>query len=366
MMARRRRRLRRVRGLGVIVPLAVVLLAGLIIHGIYSGARHAGPYLSATNTTFAAQINTVFDAQQVQGSKLESLLVDMPNLDRGVLALRLRELVNATDGSARSAELAATPAPSADAGSRAQEIVSSRASATSDLASAIQGLLGLPVPPVPGTTASLAAPKAVVLIPTSVAIDRLTSAGHTLKSADQKVGRLRADLAVAPGHAELQRSVFISDHALLGRSSMVALVDALQSSPSLQPQHRVTLTTVTTVPGVLPTTTAFDLALIPPTTSIDVLATLSNLGNVDEPNVTVVASILSPQGTVLSQVRSTEAIRSGSATAFHLGGLSVTPGTGVILLVAVSPPPGQSGSANLAQRWGLSIAPLTPTTKIKP
>ena len=365
-MARRRRRFRRVRGLGPLVLLSGALLAGLLIHGVYSGARHSGPYLTATNTTFAAQINTVFDAQQVQGSKLEALLVDMPNLDRGVLALRLRELVSATQSSAHSAELAAEPAPSSDAGKRAQDIVSSRASATLELADAVEGLLGLSAPPVPGSSGSNNSAKAVVMIPTSVAVDRLTHAGQTLLGADRQVGGLRVDLAAAPGHATLERSVFIADRTLLSRNSMAGLVAALQSSPSLQAQHQVTLTTVTTVPGVLPTSAAFDLALIPPTTSLDVLATVGNMGNVDESKITVVASILSPQGTVLSQVRSTESIMSGGAMAFHLTGLKVTPGTAVILLVAISPPPGQSGSANLAQRWGLSIAPLMPATTVKP
>ena len=204
------------------------------------------------------------------------------------------------------------------------------------------------------------------MIPASTALSQLNAAGALLSSADAKVGRLRADLKAAPGHAFVDRSVFIADHQLLSRDSMSALVTSLGQSPTLWATHEVTLVTVGTSPGVLPTQTAFDLARIPPTNSLEVLATVSNLGNVNEPKITVVASILSTSGAVLSQVRVTQSILAGQSSGFVLSGLKVTPGTEAVLLVAVDPPAGQAAGGSLAQRYGLSIAPMTPSTTTKP
>jgi len=366
MSPRRRRGLRRIKGLGILVLVGALILVGLVIHGVYSGARHSNAFLSDTNAAFAAQVNTIFDAQIRQGAELESLLNDMANLERGELALRLRDLVAATEQSARAAKVAETPTPSADAGVRASAIVSARAEATGQIAGAIEGLLGLSIPAVPGAAGTAGSTRPVAMIPASVAQTQLSGAGRQLAQADAKVARLRADIKAAPGHAFIDRSEFISDPQLLTGDSMAALVTSLGESPSLRATHEVSLITVGTSPGVLPTQTAFDLARIPPTDAIEVRATVSNLGNVDESKITVVASILSTSGEVLSQVRVTQSILAGQSSGYVLSGLKVTPGTEVVLLVAVDPPAGQVAGASLAQRYGLSVAPVTPSTTTKP
>lgn len=363
---RRRRGARRIKGLGLLALVGVLILTGLVIHGVYSGARHSDAYLTDTNATFAAQLNTIFDAQLHQGVELESLLNDMANLDRGVLAVRLRDLVAATEQSARAAQLAETPTPSDDAGERAAAIVAGRAHGTQRIAQAIQGLLGLTTPPIPGAVDTARTMPVVAMISSSSALNELTQGGEQIMQADAKVGRLRADLRTSPGHAAVDRSVFIADPHLLRSDAMAALVVALSQSSSLQATHEVSLRTVGTSPGVLPTQTTFDLARIPPTTSLEVRVTVANLGNVDEAKVAVVASILSTSGTVLSQVRDAQAILAGQSSGYVLHGLTVTPGSDVVLLVAVASPAGQIAGATLAQRYGLSIAPTTPSTTAKP
>jgi hypothetical protein len=350
----------------LIVLVLVVVLVGLLVHGVYAGARHSDAYLADTNATFAAQLNTVFDAQNQEGASLSELLGQMATLDRPSLALRLRQLVAQAEATTRSARLAATPAPSADAGARAVAIVSDRSGGIAAIAGAVEALLGLATPPIPGATVQPASTLAPTMISSTTAVDRLAAAGAAIVSADAKVGPLRADLAAAPGHARVVPSTFVADPGSLSRAAMVGLVASLQASSSLQAAHRVSLTTLGTVPGVLPAPGPGALDQLPPTKVLEVRATVSNLGNVDEGSVSVVASLVSPSGAVLAQARQAQPILQGSAAAYDFTGLAVTPGAPVLLRVAVVPPLGQSGGATLTQQVSLFIAPESPTTTLKP
>ena len=113
------------------------------------------------------------------------------------------------------------------------------------------------------------------LISSSEATARLSAAGALLVKADEAVGPLRADLAKQPGHAQLERSVFLTARSLVSPSSMASLVDQLTSSSSLAVVHDLSITAVSLTPAALPTPGATSTNL-PPTTRLVVTVVVAN------------------------------------------------------------------------------------------
>jgi len=338
------------------VTALVLLLVGLVLNGVVSAATSSTSYVELVNRSFAAQANSVFEAQQVEGNQLSALLRTMPTLDRPTLALRLDTLVAATTPQVDVASMAASPPPSRDVGPGVASVVAERAKGVALIRQAVDGLLGI-IPASPqGSTAPTSAPA---LLSASEAASMLSTAGNDIAAADRAIGPLRARLAASPGHAHLIRSVFVSDATLLSPSTMTGLVGALQSSSSLQVRHQLTLTTFAVVPAPLPTPLAFHMVQLPPTSSLMVTATVQNLGNVTESSVVVIATLTSPLGVPLGTAKATGTVSVGGAVTLDLGSLKVTPGTDVVLTITLLPPAGQSDRTGLVQRMTLVIAPTT-------
>jgi hypothetical protein len=355
-MARRRRRGSGRQRLTTILVVALVLvIVGVLLNGIISGATSSSSYVELVNHSFASQTNSVTEAQRVQGQQLTELLRDAPSLDRQVLALRLDALVRSTSRAAALQERAAAPGPSAGVGPAMSSVVEDRASGVAAIAAGIRGLLGLEPPTRAGLEASSSG--AATLLPSSVVTARLAAAGATVAAADAKVGRLRASLAVSPGHAHLIRSVFVAEPALLSSLAMGALVSSLQSSPSLAVVHDVQLATWSISPSPLPTENLAGLVQLPPTSSIGVSVTLRSLGNVLEPKVTVSVTLTFLSGAQLGTASASGPLMAGGALNLVLPALAVTPGSAVLVKVVVVPPPGQSDTSALSSQVALAVAP---------
>jgi hypothetical protein len=358
-MARRRRRASSRQSSRIIVAVVLVLvLFGLLLSGIVSAASSSSSYVALVNGSFAAQSNTVSEAQRVQGSQLSELLSSMPGLDRQSLAARLTELVRQT---ARSAELqarATDPGPSNDVGPKLAAVVADRAAGTAGIAAAVEALLGLELPKTGGSASS--APTTLTSISPATAITRLTDAGVRIAFADARVAGLRASLAAAPGHAHLVRNPFVVDDSILGPGAMARLVGSLQSSASLAIVHDLQLGAVSISPSPLPATTVAGLTELPPTSSIAVSAVIRNLGNVAERGVVVTASLSSIGGAILSSSRVSGTVSAVGALSLDLPPLKVSPGSGVQLTVTLVPSSSQVDQSALTQQFGLSVAPNSP------
>ena len=366
---RRRRRAgapRRAKILGPVVAVGILLMGVIALHGVASGAKETSGYLTQINQSFASQINTVFEAQQVQGRQLEDLLNTMPSLSRATLAGRLETLASQTAVSARTAATAANhPAPSKGTGPMATSITALRAQATAQIASAVSGLLQLDVPVVAGSavTPTSAAP----VLSAAAAQAQLAQAGSLLAKADQEVGPLRATLLGATGHAYLIRSVFIVDHGLLEASAMTGLIAALQTSPTLAPVHQLALTTYSIEPAPLPSTSPHSgVVQLPPTTSMLVHVTVRNKGNVSESHVVVQVTLATAQGAALSTVTATGVAEAGGWVSLDLPQLRVTPGTQWQLTISVNPAAGQVGNEALSRQLTVVIAPSSNGSTVAP
>jgi len=354
-MARRRRRVSGRTRLATFAAVALVLvLVGLLINGIVSGANSSSAYLSQINRSFATQTNSITQAQTVQGQQLSTLLKDMPRLDRQSLALKLADLVGDTQRAQEGQQRAGDPGPSGSAGSSMTSIVSERAQAVAQIAIGVAGLLGLERPTSPGLAQEPSSGAA--LLPSSVVVARLSAAGAQIAHADRAVLGTRVALAHAPGNAHLIRNVFVADTTLLSPASMASLVSSLSSSPSLAIVHDVQLVSTSISPSPLPNAGAFQLVQLPPTHRIVVSVTLRNLGNVFEPNVSVTAVLTAPNGQILRTAKATGSIVASGALNLVLPAMPVAPGALVQLTVTVAAPAGQVDTSALSFQTGLAIA----------
>ena len=344
--------------LGLVVAGALLLgLIGIFVNGVVSSASSSTSYLSVINQSFATQANSIFTAQEPDGQALSRLLVNMPNLTRPVLEQKHDALATSTAASAASAADTISPAPSAGIGPRFVAIVEQRAKGVKMIRSAVERLLGLtPLPP-PGTGGST--PVVKPLISSSEATARLSAAGALLVKADEAVGPLRADLAKQPGHAQLERSVFLTARSLVSPSSMASLVDQLTSSSSLAVVHDLSITAVSLTPAALPTPGATSTNL-PPTTRLVVTVVVANNGTVTENAIVVTASLTPVSGGFSSSSSAQGVARPGGAVSLVLPALRTKPGSTVTLTISVPPPPGQSDTSSLTRTYTVVVAPATP------
>ena len=364
-MARRRRRaLRRPRLLGVVILLLCLAVAGMLLNGVISGASSSPAYRSLVNRSFAAQINTVFEGQRTQGGRLEALLKLMPTLSRATVAQQLSSLKTVTAESATIARTAASSAPSNGTGPLFTSITDARASGVAEIATAIESLLGLSPPSIPG--AGTQAPQALAPQSSTAIVSELTHAGSVLAVADSDVGVARAKLLAAPGNAFVIRSVFVADKSLLGAPAMTKLVSDLLSSPSLAVVHDLSLVTYRITPSPLPNSVNPQFTYLPPTNTLDTQVTVQNQGNVDEHSVSVTVSLTSMTGSLMATAKMSGTVTAGGALTLVFPAMAVLPGSQLELHVNLAPPAGESTSAKVSESALLQIAPEATQTTMKP
>jgi hypothetical protein len=341
------------------VAVLLLGLVALVVNGVVSAARSSSSYEVLINQSFALQANNVIAAQSVQGSRLSALLVDAPSLSRSGLEQALGSLMTATATSAEQAHLAASPEPSAQAGSKFAALVAQRAEAVSMINHAIRGLLGLRS--TPGTTSASA------LLSTGQATVQLSRAGSMLMTADAQVGPLRRSLVASPGHAQMHRSVFVSEPGLLTARSMALLVSALESSPSMAVVHQLVLTSVSLSPSPLPVGGGAQDITLPPANSLTVTLVIKNKGNAGEAPVRSSASIAPQQGGLPGTSSASSSVSAGGAVSVELAAMRIVPGSTVTLTVSVEPAPGQIDRSGLTQTFRVLVgASSVTTTTLKP
>jgi hypothetical protein len=353
----RRRRRSRFRNLNArfgVVFVLLLLLLGLVINGIISGARSSSAYETLSNQSFVLQANSISASQAIQGQQFTSILVDGPGMSRADLGRQIEALVISTDQSAQQARIAGTSAASNGVASKYAQVVIDRAQGVAQGARAIEGLLGLTA--VPGTSRNAA------LFSSAQATNELAQAGALIAQADATMPGLQGSLATAAGHAWLRNPPFVSDAGLLSRNSMSLFVAALSTSPTLALMHKLSLASLSILPTPLPVGNSNGTITLSPTSTIQVTLVVKNQGNVGENPVSASASVTPVQGGVAQNVHGAASVAAGGAVSITLPKLRVAPGVTVALLVEVAPAPGQTDRAGLSQAYTVVIAPSSVTT----
>jgi hypothetical protein len=314
------------------LAIAVAVLLGLLIGSLAEvGARSSG-YLRTTDGNFAALAGGVVRSSNRTGAALAVLMNDVTTLSNGAVPFTARTqlqqgldaaVTSSTADASRSATIA-EPSPSGDVGEQFAAIMHQRATATAQVRSAIDRMLGMSPLPVAGSpTADQVKPPGPPLTTTAAATS-LSAAGSSLQQADDAYRSLQSDIRGHRFPIRLPASVWVPapvSLAPLGSVQLGATASALAASSLYVEFHHLVLSAVgfeppavppspgapTAVPGVLGVSCGEAVSVgpgpaptvIPPGGTVSVKTTVTNCGNVDEfgAEVTAALTIVDPPGT---------------------------------------------------------------------
>ncbi|MEI6453017.1 MAG: hypothetical protein WCO31_00295 [Actinomycetes bacterium] len=341
------------------IGVVLMFLALMIWHSV---SRASGPFQATVNHSYAKLVAAEVEQSNLQGVKLIRLLKTAPDLDRATLQSRLDNLASACDVIAARTASYNKPRPSNASGDSVAKVMDLRADATHHVVVAMEGILGLG-PKDPVGTPTTAASAQIAILPISSVEKALVAAGSEIQRSDALWPQAQAQLARGDGHAKLPRSAWITDPQLIAPGPMHALAENLASSASLSPIHRVSLASISLVPGPLPHQGGPGGSYLVPTDSIRVSAFLANSGNVDEPTITITYTLdcLDDATSVTTSV--SKPISLGISKAITPVIFKTKPDHHYHLTVTVTPPSGQTNQSDLTQVADLTIAPDTPKKK---
>ncbi len=372
------------------MALTAVLLVGslLAIHTQSQG------YRDATTRGYAALADQVGLASTRTGSQLSSLLGKagsltngaFPDMARGVLQQGLDSAVLDTSDQATQAATIASPPAVGDLSSRFSAVMRLRASATVHLRSTVDQLLGmqpLPVAGAPATAAPAATTAPATLISVDQAATEMSAEGLAFERSDTDFRALQATAAGLRAPFRLHPSVWVpapASTAPLGSVALGSTATNLASSAALVPFHRLVLTAVGLNPPAVPTggvgiaattcaapqstTPGAAPTVLPPTTTVTALVTVTNCGTVPESGVVVTVTVSPadppgsappPPGEAGGRSRGTVTLAAGASAAPVLAPLPVSSAHRYTVTVSVSLPPGQADPAGSTQQFLVQV-----------
>ncbi len=384
---RRRRRssaLRRaLRWLPLVILLAAV--AGLVVGSLAEVGARSGPYRRATDRSFSALANPLVQASNQTGAALARVVANAPNQPNAPVPFTARagiqqgldDAVARAQSEASQAERIASPAPSDDVGARFAGVMRERADATLRLRTVIDRLLGMAPLSVAGSPAVAPSEPAGPPLSTAAASTAMAAVGASLEGADAAYRALRADIRRNGYPIHLPGSVWVSGPASvapLGSVQLAATAPALVASAALVPFHQLVLTAAGLEPPAVPpsrsapdaapgttgtscsaaqSTAPTSAAVLPPTPTVTVKASVTNCGTVTEPGASVRAQLVlsDPPGVAAPSAgagggsrTSFVTLPAGRSVAVSFGPVPVAAGHRYLLTLTVALPAGeQSG-----------------------
>ena len=355
---------------------AIVVVGSLAeIHAQSSG------YRASTNTGYAALATRVVESSNLTGRELAALVggaSTLPNTyfgktavhksARAILQQGLDQAVTGTGQEATQAAHLVPPQPTGGVSDRLTTVMADRATATEQVRTAFDQLLGMTPIPVAGAPHPSRPAGASPLISPDQASAALGAAGRLFEQADAGYRALSSAARAQATPMRLPRSVWVrppAQTAPLGAAELAAAPGALSASSALRPSHLLLITSVgleppaiatggpgivpglagnscgnpqSTVPGPAPT-------VLPPTGTVTAAVTVTNCGTVDESGVRVTQTLeLSdpagtappPSGAGGGRAQVTVAVAAGASVAVTLPPAIVTTGHLYTLTLSVT------------------------------
>jgi len=375
----------------VLVAIAATITVVLVAGSLLAIHTQSNVYRSRTTAGYVALADRVGQASTATGARLSSVMGGapaltnsaFPNTARGILQQGLDAAVLDTDVQARQASNLASPPPQGGLAPQFTEALDLRASATLALRTTIDDLLGMEPIPVAGDPSTATPSAPATLISVDQASQEMAAEGRSFEQSDAVFRSLRAAVAGLRPPARLHASVWVPapvDSSPLSGVSLGAAAAALSSSDALRPFHHLVITAVGLDPAAVPTGGAGSVStscvspvstvpgptatVVPPTTTLGALVSVTNCGNVPEQGVAVSVTVApaDPVGTSPpaagrqgGRVQAVVAIASGASSAPPLGALPVAPGHSYTLTVAVALPPAQVDPTGSTQQFLVTI-----------
>lgn len=260
--ASRRRRRSRGRGAGqlVLVGIAAAITVVLIVGSLVALHTQSAGYRSATTSGYAILATRIADASTVTGHRLAGLMQGAPGLTnarfphtaRGILQQGLDSAVQETSGQAADSAHIASPPPSGDLATPFSTVMQQRATATAELRSTVDQLLGMAPLPVAGAPSTGVPTSPNTLISVGQATAELTRVGGLLEQADDGYRQLVAAARSLHPAVHLPPSVWVQDPVTgspLGATGLGGSAATLSTSAALVPFHHLVITAIGLTPG---------------------------------------------------------------------------------------------------------------------
>jgi hypothetical protein len=379
--------------IAIAATVTVVLVAGslLAIH-----TQSAG-YRNATTSGYVALANKIGQESTLTGAQLSKLMAEAPTLPnarlpmtgilktaRGVLEQGLDAAVLQTSEQAVQATAIASPPPVGNLSEQFTQVMRLRATTTAQLRSTVDRLLGMSPLPIAGSPNAGGPPAPSTLISSPQAAREMSAEGLAFEQADAQFRTVQATVAAQRTPVRLQRSVWVPfpvATAPLGSVALGATASALSSSAALVPYHELVVTAVgltppavpsggpgsastscaaaqSTVPGTTPT-------VLPPTSTVTALVTVTNCGTVPEAGVIVTLTVTPADATGTApppadaaggRSQATVTVAPGASASPSLSPLPVTSGHLYSVTVKLSVPPSQANLAGSTQSFLVQVS----------
>ncbi len=253
----------------------------LVIGSVAEIHAQSADYRTSIDTGYGALASRVVDASNQTGGQLASLMdtaATLPNsavpvpakneIQQGVdpavassfsarneIQQGLDQAVASTSEQASQADALVPPDPTGSVSTQFTSVMSERARATSDLRTAIDGLLGMAPLPLAGAPSepTTQAPSALLPIPKAAAA--MSAAGLLFQRADGDYRQLVAYVRRQHIPVHLPKSVWVPSPAADAPLSPVRLgasAAALSASPALYPFHQLVITAAGLNPPAVP------------------------------------------------------------------------------------------------------------------
>jgi hypothetical protein len=328
----------------VLALVAVIVILG--VDAVSQIGRASAPLRRMENRSFAALALPIVTHSNESGATLQTLVSDGPSLGRVTLFSELASLSTDSAQDDRSFASITPPDPTGGVVAPCRSTMHGRRVAAARLQGALEALLGGGNGVGGGDEA--AADREVVAV------------GVTLRAADTSWARCRRALMKQPGTARLAQSTWIRDPAAWTSTAVSQMVSALVSSPSLAPVHRLALVSVATSPSAVPA--GGGVSVVPPTSSLSVQVVVADVGNVDEPEVSlVVTAVPTTPGRNPPAVKSETDLVAGQSVVLSPPPLALRPGRSYVVDITATPGVG-GGSATASLSLRVSAVPPTTTT----
>ena len=392
----RRRRARSAQGRSwgrtVLLIIAATVTVVVVVGSLAAIHTQSSSYRSSTDAGYGDLASRVADASNQTGAQLATLMAEAPTLAnqavpdtaRGELQQGLDQAADASSQQATQAAQLVPPYPSGSVSDQFTQALGDRATATSDLRTAIDQLLGMSPLPVAGAPTSIVPSSSAPLIAVPQATAAMSAAGALFEHADDVYRSLMAGIRSQRLPIRLPRSVWVPSPvgtSPLGAVQLGAAASSLASSVPLIPFHRLAITAVGLVPpavssggvgvvggdcahvqssgpGATPT-------VLPPTSTITAEVTVTNCGTVPESGVTVSQELAlnDTAGAALpapaargSASHAIVSLGSGSSSVVPLAPMVVASGHRYTLTMRVALPVTQVNPAGSTQQFVIQIS----------
>jgi hypothetical protein len=377
--------------------LAIAAVAVVVIGSISKISSQSSAYRTSTDSGYGALASRVVDDSNETGGQLASLMARAPGLPNQqapyVAAARtevqqgLDQAVLASEQEADDAADLVPPDPLGNVSGQLVKVMDDRATAVSDLRTAVDQRLGMAPLPVAGAPSGSSAPATVPLVSIDQAGRSMTAAGALLQHADAEYASLLASIRHQRLAIRLPTSVWVptaDSKSPLSPSSLGNAASTLSASAALAPFHQLLISALGLTPPAIATggtgiigescSAPFAVSpapgsaptILPPTNQLAVEVTVTNCGTVTETGVAVTETLAPadapgtaspPAGARGGKQVTKVSVRSGGSAAVTLSPITVASGHTYLLTVSVAIPPGQANPTGSSQALLVQIAP---------